>query len=153
MIPLLRPTRETYLIKMHSILECPATLYSTKFPPFAEMITVSLKTFNYEADGCETNTANIGDYKPTFGKRANMNERYITLWYHCCRLMNWCTQYYDVGNSRSRVSDIYWYPHGRAGENRQWVIRNSAHFLLTIPQLNSLHGERQAIKTAPVVRA
>lgn len=47
MIPLLRPTRETYLIKMHSILECPDTLYSTKLPR-AEMITAPMKTYSLE---------------------------------------------------------------------------------------------------------
>lgn len=48
--------------------------------------------------------------------------------------------------------DTYWYLHGRAGRHTEWVIRNSVHFLRITPHLNCTHGERQAIKTGPVVR-
>lgn len=47
--------------------------------------------------------------------------------------------------------DTYWYLHGRSGRHTEWVIRNSDHFL-RITHLNCTHGERQAIKTGPVVR-
>lgn len=70
MIPLLRPTRETYLIKMHSILECPDTLYSTKLPR-AEMITAPIKNIQFGADGCKTNTGQPDNYKPKCGRTLN----------------------------------------------------------------------------------
>lgn len=58
MIPLLRPTRETYLIKMHSILECSATLYSTKLP-LAKMFTVPLKTYSLELMAAKQTAASL----------------------------------------------------------------------------------------------
>lgn len=88
MIPLLRPTRETYLIKMHSILGCPDTLYSTKLPR-AEMITAPMKTYSLEPmDAKQTRGSlaiiNLNAVERQTGKESKPN-RYVILFLelHC----------------------------------------------------------------------
>ena len=61
------------------------------------------ENIQFGADGCKTNTGQLGNYK--FDRTPNMKE-ISGLEPHCCTLMDWFTQYYDMENSMIVVFDI-----------------------------------------------